>query len=247
MTIAVVGATGTAGSRVVAQLEQAGRQVTPLSRASGIDLHTGAGLVETLGGSKVVIDTSNPFPADPKGNLVETLSDATRRLIEASTQAGVEHLVFLSICNIDSPAFDAFPYYLAKRAQEQVVKDSGLSTTIIRSTQWHEFATNPAAVTFHDHRVDVEDWLIQPITADTVARILIDAATDRPEIRQIAGPEQIRLPDLTTAYLNFQADTRRVQSVPASLPQLTEGILLAPAEADRLGPTTREWIEHLHR
>lgn len=230
----------------MARLKATGHQVWPLSRADGIDLHTGAGLPQALQGASVVIDTSNPFPTDPEADLVEALSGATRRLVEASVQAGVEHLVFLSISNIDSPVFDAFPYYLAKRAQEQVIENSSLSTTIIRSTQWHEFATNPNAVTFHDDRVDAEDWLIQPIAADTVAEVLVDATAARPSARQITGPEQIRLPELTAAYLSAQTDSRPVRSIPPSLAPLAEGVLLAPTDAEPLGPTIQEWIDRLH-
>ena len=45
--------------------QQAGHEVIALSRATGIDLHTGEGLAEALNGAQVVIDTSNAFPADP--------------------------------------------------------------------------------------------------------------------------------------------------------------------------------------
>lgn len=243
MSIAVIGATGTAGSPTVAQLRDTHRDILPLSRANGIDLHTGEGLVEALQGVSVVIDTSNPIPADPDADLVETLSLATQRLVEASIEAGVEHLVCLSICNVHSPAFDDFPYYLGKRAQEQVIAETTLPTTLVSSTQWHEFATSPGAITFRDDRVDVEDWLIQPIAVETVASVLIEAALQRPEGRQITGPEQVRLPDLTRAYLQTQADTRPVRTIDASLAALADGVLLAPEDAERLGPTIAEWLE----
>ena len=94
------------------------KQVTRslLSRATGVDLHTGEGLAEALNGAQVVIDTSNAFPADPAASLVDTFSDVTKTLEKACQHAGVQHLVHLSICNIDHPALDDFDYYLAKRA-----------------------------------------------------------------------------------------------------------------------------------
>ena len=78
MKIALVGATGTAGRATAHAAQQAGHEVIALSRATGIDLHTGEGLAEALNGAQVVIDTSNAFPADPAASLVDTFSDVTK-------------------------------------------------------------------------------------------------------------------------------------------------------------------------
>lgn len=88
MTIAVVGATGTAGSRVVAHLEATTRDFRALSRANGIDLHTGEGLVDALRDVSVVIDASNPMPEDDGADVVNTMSGATEHLVTACTEAG---------------------------------------------------------------------------------------------------------------------------------------------------------------
>lgn len=42
-----------------------------------------------------------------------------------------------------------------------VIEQTVLSTTLVCSTQWYEFATNPSAVTFHDDHIEAQDWLIQ--------------------------------------------------------------------------------------
>lgn len=42
-------------------------------------------------------------------------------------------------------------------------------TMIVKSTQFHEYAANPAAVTFTPTEAIAQDWLIQPIAADSVA------------------------------------------------------------------------------
>jgi putative NADH-flavin reductase len=47
-TIAVIGATGTAGSRVVARLKARGVAVVEISRAHGVDLISGQGLSRAL-------------------------------------------------------------------------------------------------------------------------------------------------------------------------------------------------------
>src|SRR5699024_10678407 len=139
MTIAVVGATGTAGSRDVAQLEATTRDFKPLSRANGIDLHTGQGLVDALRDVSVVIDTSNPMAEEDDIGTVGTMSVATDTVVSACIESIVRYLEFLAMHNIDAPVFDEFPNYVANRGQEQLLQDTAFPATIIRSSQWYEF------------------------------------------------------------------------------------------------------------
>ena len=136
MKIAIIGATGTAGRATTRTARQAGYDVITLSRATGIDLHTGEGLTSALDGADVAIDTSNPFPVSADADLVATFRDATARVVRACQHAGVDRLVHLSICNIDDPAFDEFDYYLAKRAQEQVLADCASTWWCARRSGW---------------------------------------------------------------------------------------------------------------
>lgn len=246
MKIAVLGATGTAGRQVLDAAQQAGHQTVGLSRASGVNVHTGEGL-EGMSGSEVLIDVSNPFPSEPDANLVDVFSAASTRVAKAAYEVGVQHLVHVSICNIDKPAFNDYSYFLAKRAQEEAIRDSGISHSIVRSTQWHEYAMNPGSVTEHTDQVDVEDWLIQPIAAASVAKVLVTTAQDRTPWQEISGPSPMRLPDLTALYLAAIGDDRMVVSVPPVLPELAEGILLAPRAADLYGPDASNWATDLRR
>ncbi len=65
--------------------------------------------------------------------------------------------------------------------------------------------------------------------------------------REIAGPEVVRLPDLTRRLLERRGDRRRVRAVPAVVAALGEGALLAPADATVLGPTVEGWLDTLDR
>jgi uncharacterized protein YbjT (DUF2867 family) len=245
--VAVVGATGTAGSRTVARLEDRGHEVLRIARSRGVDLLTGGGLAEALHEVDVVVDASNPSPLQPTMGIVRALTTAAVHLVDACASRGVGALVTLSISGIEDPAFDDFPYYVAKRAQEEVVRSSPLRWTILRTTQWHEFATNPSAVTFTDDEVLVQDWLVQPVAVGTVADVLVELAVDGTPgtTRTVAGPEVIRLPDLTRRLLERRGDPRAVRSVPPRMAALGEGALLAPADATLLGPTVDGWLDSL--
>lgn len=244
MKIAVIGATGTAGSRTVAKLKGRGISLVAVSRSTGVDLITGHGLRDALAGVDVAIDASNAFPPDETIGLHEALTSATRNVVDACVAQKVGHLVVLSISGVENPVFDDFPYYLAKRAQDEIVATSYLPTTMVKSTQWHEFATNPSAATFDDDEVQVEDWLIQPVAADTVADVLVEAALGRAgtETRTITGPETVRLPELTTRMLSRRGDTRPVRTTAPALPALSAGVLLAPDYATILGPDIDTWL-----
>lgn len=243
MKIAILGATGTAGALTTAAAKSRGHEVAEISRTTGVDLHTGAGLADAIAGAAAVIDTSNPVPSDPNDDLVDAMTRATRHIVDACATTGIEHLVFLSITNIDEPELDQFPYYVAKREQERVVRDSGLSATIVRSTQWYEFATNPSVVEETDRALEVQDWLIQPIAARTVAEVLVDEVGARHGSRTVAGPDVIALPDLTARVQSAKGDTRPVVPIPAALESLGRGLLLAPEHAELLGPDLDTWLE----
>lgn len=67
-------------------------------------------------------------------------------------------------------------------------------------------------------------------------------ATGEPTNRTIAGPEPIRLPELTRLVLTARGDGREVKVSEAPLASLSDGSLLAPADAELLGPTPQEWV-----
>lgn len=245
MKIAVLGATGTAGSRTADKLEERGLAPVRISRSTGVDLITGAGLQEALAGVDAAIDASNAFPTSEDLELREALTTATRNVVEACVAQQVGHLVFLSIIGVHDPVFDDFSYYVAKRDQENIVANGPVRSTLVKSSQWHEFATNPAAVTFRDDEVLVQDWLVQPVAADAVADVLVETAlgAEGPATKMITGPEVIRLPELTARLLTRLGDPRPVHTTPPPLTAVAEGVLRAPEQAEVRPPDVETWLQ----
>jgi uncharacterized protein YbjT (DUF2867 family) len=245
-TIAVIGATGTAGSRVITRLKGRDVAIVEISRAHGVDLITGCGLAEALQGVDIVIDVSNPMPDNDGSDLTKTVTTATRNLVGACASQGIERLVVATIAGIENPEFDGFPYFEAKRAAEEIVLEGLIPATMVKSTQWHEFAASPRAVNCNDGEVIAQDWLIQPIAADTVADVLVEAALGQTRTpRTITGPQAIRLPELVAKLLALQGDDRRVRAVKPALTALAVGALLAPDHAVVLGPDVDTWLDTL--
>jgi len=243
-TVAVIGSTGTAGSRVIARLRGRGVGVGEISRVNGVDLITGYGLAEALRGVDIVIDVSDPMPDDDESDLIDTVITATQNLVGACASQGVDRLVVSTIVGIENPDFDGYPYFEAKRAAEEIILAGPIPATIVKSTQWHESATHPGAVVHNDGEVVVQDWLIQPIAADTVADVLVEAALGQTRTpRVITGPQVIRLPDLASKALAAQGDARRVRAAQPALTPLDVGALLAPDHAVVLGPDVDTWLD----
>jgi hypothetical protein len=64
MTIAVAGATGRAGSRIVELLNVGGHDVVPMSPSTGMAVVTGGGLARALAGVECVIDVASRASPD---------------------------------------------------------------------------------------------------------------------------------------------------------------------------------------
>ena len=97
MRVAVVGATGRIGHLTVKALEREGHETVGISRALGVDVYTGEGLVRALTGADAVVDampraapiaTRRPPIASGTGAVRHTVDpDFTRRLQERVARA----------------------------------------------------------------------------------------------------------------------------------------------------------------
>ncbi len=243
----MIGATGTAGSRVVARLRARDVAVVEVSRAHGVDLLDGEGLYRALEGVDVAIDVSNPVGDDGQPTVTHALTTASRNVMGVCAARDVRRVVVSTMACIDDPVFDGVPYFEAKRAAKEILLDGPVPTTVVKSTPWYESATGPAGpVNCDGDEVIVEDWLIQPIAADTVADVLVEAALGQTHIpRTITGPDTIRLPELTSKVFARQGDSRPVRAVQPAVPALAAGALLVSERAVVVGPDVETWLRSL--
>jgi uncharacterized protein YbjT (DUF2867 family) len=187
MKIAVAGGTGAVGHHVVDVARERGHAPVVLSRSNGVDLVAGTGIAQALAGVDVVIDVAS----------IETLSDrepveffgaVTANLLAAERAEGVAHHVALSIVGTDRAPYG---YYAGKALQERLVAEGDVPWTLLRATQFHEFATQ-----LHARGVRLGPLVIvprmtsRPVAAREVAERLIELAVDAPAARvaDLAGP-----------------------------------------------------------
>ncbi|MFN8227914.1 MAG: NAD(P)H-binding protein [Mycobacterium sp.] len=200
MKVVVFGAGGFIGTKVVDMLTREGEQVVAASRRSGVDVLTGAGLAKALAGADAVVDATNAPSFDPD-ELREFFNKGTTNMVTAAKHAGVKHFVELSIVGTDG--LPDSPYLSAKAAQERVITRSVLPYTIVRATQFHEFAGTIVDSLTDGDDVRVPDALIQPIAGDEVAAFLAEVAVEAPRnhVVNIGGPEKLSFADLARAVV----------------------------------------------
>ncbi len=207
--ITVVGASGLIGTKVVELLTAQGHEVVASSRQTGADVLSGAGLADALSGANVLVDVTNS-PSFEDGPVMEFFTQATTNLAAAAKDAGVGHYVALSIVGVEG--LPESGYMRAKVAQERLVVDSGLPYTIVRATQFAEFAEAITGSLIVGDEVRVPDALIQPVAADDVAAAVAGAAASQPVngVVNIGGPEKISFEQMARDVLARQGDDKNV-------------------------------------
>ncbi|MCZ8380445.1 SDR family oxidoreductase [Mycobacterium sp. CPCC 205372] len=209
MRVTVMGATGQVGVRVVELLENARHEVVAASRSTGADVLTGAGLADALSGADVLVDVTNSpsFDDDP---VLDFFTRSTANLTAAAADAGVGHYVALSIVGADG--LPESGYMRAKVVQERAIIDSGLPYTIVRATQFHEFAEMITGSLIVGDEVHAPDALIQPIAVSDVAEQVARVAQAPPRggVVNIGGPEKMSFADLARAVVQRQGGGQRV-------------------------------------
>jgi uncharacterized protein YbjT (DUF2867 family) len=243
MKVAVVGATGRIGRLVCAELDRAGHRTHRLSRESGVDVYTGAGLDAALEGVDAVLDASNTH-SDLTAEVVDFFTTATRTLLAAERRADVAHHVLLSVLGVDHGRY--VPHYAGKRAQERLVAARGVPWTVVRAAQLFDF---PAMLALHAERdgvATVPPLLLQPLAAEDLATVLADVTTRRPlrAMIEVAGPRTEDLVDL--ARRTLQSRGRELRLVPTwrgSFGLELAGEAMLPNDDALLTATTfEEWL-----
>ncbi|GAB3858034.1 NAD(P)H-binding protein [Nocardioides maradonensis] len=240
--LAVAGGTGLVGSMVVAEARRRGYDVRVLSRGTGVDLTSGDGLAAALESVETVIDTSNVVTM-ARGPALRFFEQATGNLLAAEQAAGVGHHVALSIVGCDQVDLG---YYFGKRRQEELVREGAVPWTILRATQFHEFAGQMVDRSPAPFALGLR-MRTQPIAAAEVATHLVDTVERGPGglLPDLGGSEELRMDRMMRQWLRATGRRRLLVPVPMAGKagrQVNDGGLLPGREGTLAGPTFAEWL-----
>lgn len=247
MKIVVIGGTGLIGSKTIALLRGAGHHALAAAPNTGVNTVTGEGLAAALEGVDVVIDLANSRSFEPPA-VMEFFTAHEKNLLAAEAHAGVSHHVVLSIVGADRSPDNG--YFRAKVAQENLIKDSGIPYTVIRSTQFMEFIGAIVDASQNDGVISIATGLFQPIAADDVAAFVADVALTAPlnGMIEIAGPERAPFDAIVRSYLRMMSDERPVRADPEAryFGGRVEQFSLVPTEEARLGRIhLANWVKQM--
>jgi uncharacterized protein YbjT (DUF2867 family) len=244
MKIVVIGGTGLIGSKLVSALDLQGHEAVPASPDSGVNTLTGEGLADVLDGAEVVVDVSNS-PSFEDAAVMEFFETSTRNLLAAETAAGVGHHVALSV--VGTERLSESGYFRAKIAQEKLIRESAIPSSIVHATQFFEFVKSIAAAATDGDKVRLAPVLIQPMAADDVARAVGRVAMGSPVngVVEIAGPERFGLDEFVRRGLDARHDPRTVIADPGAryFGAVLSERTLVPGDGARLGATRfSDWL-----
>ena len=245
MKIAVAGGTGQTGGKVVEHLRAQGHHPVILARAHGVDLIQNTGLDAALDGVEAIIDVADFATMNAK-KARASFGTATANLLAAAERNGVRHHVALSIVGSDRVHSG---YYQGKQRQEELVRSGNVPWTILRATQFHEFAAQilaqvPGPVALVPHMQS------QPIAVSEVAAHLCELATGQPQqmAPELAGPRVESVVDMARQLIRRRGERRPVIGlrVPGAAGKgMANGGLLPTQPGPRGRQTYTEWLAAL--
>ncbi|MFJ3385589.1 MULTISPECIES: hypothetical protein [unclassified Curtobacterium] len=240
MHVAVVGG-GISGAAITSAVAARGCSVSRLSRSTGFDVLRDDATA-ALSGADVVIEATGRFTTSRK-RATDFFAASTGAIGRATHALGSRH-VLLSIVNCMRPEVQGYGYFAGKAAQEAAARASSPRLTVVRSTQWFEFARQnldrmrlgPVAL--------VPGMTIAPVALDAVAAVIADVVVgDRTgPVVEVAGPDTTTLWTMTKAVPH-----PHVTPVPLPIPgrmgrAFRGGALVPDRGTEVVGPRFRDWV-----
>jgi uncharacterized protein YbjT (DUF2867 family) len=243
--VLVVGATGTLGREVVAQLVKAGHEVRAFTRrpsATDIpgppniklvrgDLVDRGSIVRACQGTDAVLATAHSLLGTGEHNSRAVDDLGHRALIDAAKDSGVKRFVYLS-------ARGATPehpvdFFRTKARIESYLKASGLSFSILRPSPFMEthihgmlgkgLLERGSATIYGAGRNAIN--FVSARDVATIALMSLNNLTANEESTEIGGPCNLSKCEVAETYLRLSGRPGKVQCVPIALMRLMRPIV----------------------
>lgn len=240
MQVAVVGG-GLSGAAIQRALTDHGATAELFSRSTGFDvLHDDA--PARLARADVIVEATGRFTLSRR-SATDFFTRSTRAVAAAARASGARH-VLLSVVGCDRPQVQGYGYFAGKVAQERVARAESPRLTVVRSTQWFEFAAQNLVRSAVGPFAFVPAMRIKPVALRAVADVVAECATGERhgDLHEVAGPEVTTLWELTQ-----RLPDKRVRPVPLAIPTrygraFRDGALVPGDDVEVVGPRYDTWL-----
>lgn len=252
--VLITGGTGALGSEIVTQMindsihqlfilsSRKSYLPPPGSQVIHGNLATNEGLYEALANTDIIIHcASNPKDA------MNVDFTGTANLVKAINKNKKIHLIYISIVGVDK---SAYPYYNIKAKVEKMIAESGITFSVLRTTQFHNFVLSmiQSFPICNGHLMVPEGMRFQSIDIKDVANRLIKLTDEEPSglLPDMGGPEILGIREMVMVYQNVfgQSDILKVAATDNERHNLFRtGINLCNLNID----VKITWEQFLHR
>lgn len=240
MRVAIIGG-GLSGRAIERAAIALGGSVDMLSRSTGFDV-LAAGAADRLEPYEVIVEATGRFTTSRRV-ATDFFTRSTRAVAAGARASGARHIL-LSIVNCELPSVQGYGYFAGKTAQEACARAESDKLTLVRSTQWFEFARQNIDRMKMGPVALVPSMTIKPVALDAVAAVIAECALGvrDGDFYEVAGPEVTTLWDMTK-----QLPDKHVTPIPLRIPTgmgraFREGALLPGPHAEVKGPRFAEWL-----
>jgi len=137
----------------------------------------------------------------------------TQTLLTMARRDQVKHLIYVSIVGIDTIPTK---YYKTKKKVEELIRKSNMGYSILRSTQFLEFAEFILDKITKRPVVFIPNLYCQPIATSVVAQKIIELSQAEPlnDTVAIGGSEVLTLKSAVRQYLRYKNENKPVLTIP---------------------------------
>lgn len=245
-SILITGATGLLGKAVCSVLLKRGIQYTVATHRKPIenemvylDLASMEGMDSASLNKPIILHLASD-KKHPENDFY-----GTKRLLHQIVEQGYNpHFIYISIVGIDQLPIT---YFKRKFQVEEEIKKSGVSYSILRTTQFHNFIDQILKQSLK-FRLSIlpKKILVQPIDVTVVAEKLINMCFEQPSnhIESIGGQEVLSLGEMVDFWLGVKNKHKTVMNMPVwgrTGRSLTGGCLTCEKRTNR-GKNWRQWV-----
>ncbi len=188
-------------------------------------------LAVSLAGAQCVVHLAGIL-IEGKGTTYESANvDATRSVVDAAKQVGMDHIIFISVLGADENARNR--YLKSKGDAEKVVAASGISSTIIRTPILFGPGTAGADALVRTVRqgkarvLGGGRYMMRPLDVDDLSQAVLGTARRSPKgyyTYELGGPEPMPYRDIIQRFASLMGASVEIGGIPIWLAKLGAGV-----------------------